>query len=322
MSSLNRVLLVVLLLTIFVSGSLTLAQGEDSVELETEIVGTVEVIEDDMIVVGGFVVAPSGAFNPSTLNVGDTVRIIGIMLNDGTIQATGFEQVLDGDDDGVTDDSDNCPTVANPEQEDSDEDGIGDACDPDLLDTDMDGVVDSEDNCPTVANPEQEDSDEDGIGDACDTNSESYQCVGVVIHPVGSAIASEYGIDYETVMGWHCAGFGFGEIMLALNLAAGNDAVTPEDLFNMRADGMGWGQLKQEYEAGGEGIMLGRRQGRPDNPGNTGDNPGRGRPDNPGNSGDNPGQGRPNNPGNGGGNPGGGPPDNPGNSGGRGRGNG
>ena len=283
MSSLNRVLLVVLLLTIFVSGSLTLAQGEDSVELETEIVGTVEVIEDDMIVVGGFVVAPSGAFNPSTLNVGDTVRIIGIMLNDGTIQATGFEQVLDGDDDGVTDDSD---------------------------------------NCPTVANPEQEDSDEDGIGDACDTNSESYQCVGVVIHPVGSAIASEYGIDYETVMGWHCAGFGFGEIMLALNLAAGNDAVTPEDLFNMRADGMGWGQLKQEYEAGGEGIMLGRRQGRPDNPGNTGDNPGRGRPDNPGNSGDNPGQGRPNNPGNGGGNPGGGPPDNPGNSGGRGRGNG
>jgi hypothetical protein len=35
-------------------------------------------------------------------------------------------------------------------------------------DTDDDGVLDSSDNCPTVANTDQRDVDEDGVGDACD----------------------------------------------------------------------------------------------------------------------------------------------------------
>ena len=37
-----------------------------------------------------------------------------------------------------------------------------------LIDTDGDGVVDTQDNCPTIENPNQEDSDQDTIGDACD----------------------------------------------------------------------------------------------------------------------------------------------------------
>ena len=45
-----------------------------------------------------------------------------------------------------------CPEVADPEQADTDGDGLGDACD----------------SCPEVDNPEQTDTDGDGLGDECD----------------------------------------------------------------------------------------------------------------------------------------------------------
>jgi hypothetical protein len=69
---------------------------------------------------------------------------------------------LDTDADGVLDDVDNCRTIANPDQADTNLNGIGDACD------DNDGIPDSLDNCPTAFNPDQADADLDGIGDACD----------------------------------------------------------------------------------------------------------------------------------------------------------
>jgi hypothetical protein len=40
-----------------------------------------------------------------------------------------------------------------------------------ITDTDGDGIPDSTDNCPAVANPDQADADNDGLGDACDDNS-------------------------------------------------------------------------------------------------------------------------------------------------------
>jgi uncharacterized repeat protein (TIGR01451 family) len=60
---------------------------------------------------------------------------------------------------------DNCPSVPNADQADSDDDGIADACEADF---DADQVVDDNDNCPDVANPDQADSDGDGVGDACE----------------------------------------------------------------------------------------------------------------------------------------------------------
>ena len=52
--------------------------------------------------------------------------------------------------------------VHNPEQWDTDLDGAGDACDPDL---DGDGVGNLQDNCNGVFNHAQVDLDRDGKGD-------------------------------------------------------------------------------------------------------------------------------------------------------------
>lgn len=50
----------------------------------------------------------------------------------------------DTDGDGVPDDDDNCPNIANADQADFDGDGLGDACDPDI---DGDGVDNEFDQC-------------------------------------------------------------------------------------------------------------------------------------------------------------------------------
>lgn len=75
---------------------------------------------------------------------------------------------VDTDNDTVLDSNDNCPSIANEDQLDTDSDGLGDACDDD---DDNDGISDMNDNCPLSANPLQEDADNDGIGDACDDNT-------------------------------------------------------------------------------------------------------------------------------------------------------
>jgi hypothetical protein len=64
---------------------------------------------------------------------------------------------------------DNCPSLANPGQTDSDADGEGDACE----DDDGDAVFNALDNCPDTANSDQIDTDSDGAGDACDTDDDN-----------------------------------------------------------------------------------------------------------------------------------------------------
>jgi hypothetical protein len=81
----------------------------------------------------------------------------------------------DTDKDTRGDACDNCPADDNPDQEDTDCDGIGDACDATSqctqgvnCDKECDGFDDQDDNCPSVFNSDQKDTDSDGVGDVCD----------------------------------------------------------------------------------------------------------------------------------------------------------
>nr|WP_319936745.1 thrombospondin type 3 repeat-containing protein [Neolewinella aquimaris] len=62
---------------------------------------------------------------------------------------------------------DNAPYYKNPDQTDSDNNGVGDVAEPDG-DGDGDGVANATDNCASISNADQNDLDKDGIGDACD----------------------------------------------------------------------------------------------------------------------------------------------------------
>jgi hypothetical protein len=135
-------------------------------------------------------------------------------------------------------------------------------------------------------------------------------CVGADPHPTGERLAQEYGVDYTEIMTYFCEGFGFGEIMLAYNIANAIEEVSDvEEVFSLRRD-MGWGLVMQEYGITGNpknrvddgdpldegnppeeselediGEPESNSSGKPeDNPGNkTEDHPGGKPEDNPGN---------------------------------------
>ena len=110
----------------------------------------------------------------------------GVADGDAAVGETSVDDVTvtpsDIDEDGIADGDDNCPLVYNPDQLDTDEDGLGDVCEIPHpvspccgleceLDSDGDGTPDRQDLCPYTANSEEEnvDTDRDGLGDVCDT---------------------------------------------------------------------------------------------------------------------------------------------------------
>jgi hypothetical protein len=118
-------------------------------------------------------------------------------VNGATTQATyqlpSPGPAPDTDNDGRPDATDNCPSVANPNQADADADTRGDACDNCVndanssqtnsdhdeqgdacdLDDDDDGITDAQDNCPLKWNQDQLNNDNDSQGDACDSDDDN-----------------------------------------------------------------------------------------------------------------------------------------------------
>lgn len=101
-------------------------------------------------------------------NACDDVSVI-VAASEGDNSVQYGAKPMDNDGDGIRDSDDNCPTAANPGQEQCGP-YFGCACG----DADGDGAIDYHadqsplDNCPEHANTNQKDADKDGRGDACD----------------------------------------------------------------------------------------------------------------------------------------------------------
>jgi hypothetical protein len=327
----NAIKLFVLVLAMILMTSLPAAAQDDDPIIDPlfEIIGEISFVDGD-ILVDGIIVAPASAFIPATLSDGDTVLVIGFLLNDDTLQAVSLEVItlitVTGevmvDENGML----VVGSVVLGAPEDYPELQLGDevtvvffftaAGELRILSVTVIEADEEDDPEPEeTAEPEPEITPEPEP----DETPEPTVCVPLT-HPVANRLAAEFEVDVTEILGWHCDGFGFGEIARALLMAEADDDLDYEDYLALKAGGLGWGQIMQTTGLhpsalapgrviSGQGNRDGRPGGRPDHAGPPEDRGG-GPPDHAGPPEDR-GGGRPDHagpPGNrpGGGNPGGG----------------
>ncbi len=110
------------------------------------------------------------------------------------------------------------------------------------------------------AEPEDQGEDQQGENEQDEQNQQGDQngdqqdaadaaaCDPGVTHPVGSRLATQYGVSYETIMGYFCGQphYGFGQIKHAYAVAE-ITGISVDEVFALRESGLGWGQIKQQY---------------------------------------------------------------------------
>lgn len=122
-------------------------------------------------------------------------------------------------------------------------------------------VVDDQDE---VEDEDAEDADiDDEEGEEGEENTQNAFCTGEKDspHPLAAKIVERFGeeisLTEDQVMTWFCEGNSFGQIMLAL-VTQKFDGSKPEDILEMRKNGMGWGNIWKE-----KGLIGNARLGTP-----------------------------------------------------------
>ncbi len=181
------------------------------------VVGPVD-LGQGVIMVNGYIIAPASAFEPSILHQGDEVIVIGYLLPDGaTIHATSLEFFVEPT---LTPTPNWTPTFT-----------------PTLNLTATLAPFPTATFTPTPNLT----ATATWLPIATSTNVACNQPG----HPVAMRLAEAFGVPYEEIIGWHCAGFGFGEITRAYLLADAT-GLTPDTYFAQRNAGIGWGQIIRE----------------------------------------------------------------------------
>lgn len=190
------------------------AQEGTTVETDEEstiiVTGAVSFGPSGDILVGGYIIAPASAFNPSSLTEGDVVIIIGRLLPDGlTVQAESFEFF---DEPEATEEPEATP-----------------------------------ESTPEATPETTPEATPEATPESTPEATEEPETCGNPAHPVATRIAEEFEVSYAEVMAMHCDGNGFGNIVRAFLLAeAGGDASTAQDFLDRHHAGEGWGHIMRE----------------------------------------------------------------------------
>jgi hypothetical protein len=193
---------------ILLSATVAFAQGKANIKGVVTSVNTDGTITVTLSDGSSITVHPPAGETYDASLVGTMVHVKGDHNTDGSIQAD-WVKPADADDDADDDDDDGNPQ------------GKGKGLDKNK-------------------NKGDDDDDDDGGKET------SAYCGGDKdnAHPFAAGVAETYGVSEDEVMGFFCQGYGFGQIMLAIQTQKMEGVSSSVGaMLAARKDGMGWGQI-------------------------------------------------------------------------------